>query len=78
MPKQASPADLLPLSAVEDYCVNSLSAMKLFGRWLQIAGLTIPPLSILLQFGAVKMLASLVFSVCLFLIGWIFQTYGKT
>ena len=51
--------------------------MKLLGRWLQIAGLTIPPLSILLQFGAVKMLASLVFSVCLFLIGWIFQTYAK-
>ena len=51
--------------------------MPSIGRLLQIVGLTLPPLSIVLQFGAVKMFASLVFSVCLFLIGRIIEGYAR-
>lgn len=50
--------------------------MSTLGRLLQIAGLTIPPVSLLLQLGAVKLFASLVFSVCLFLIGRILEGYA--
>ena len=55
----------------------TIANMSTLGRFLQIAGLTLPPLSIVLQFGAVKMLASLVFAVCLFLMGRIIEGYAR-
>lgn len=50
--------------------------MSTLGRWMQIAGLTLPPLSIIFQFGTVTMFASLVFSICLFVLGRFCEGYS--
>ncbi len=55
--------------------------MRAFGRTLQILGLIAPPLAIVLQLSDAitlgKMLAALVASVCLFLIGRIIEGYAR-
>lgn len=56
--------------------------MQTLGKFLQIAGLTVPPLSILAQLsgsiGAGKMLVFLVASVCAFYIGRILEGYARS
>ncbi len=55
--------------------------MRSFGKALQISGLTVPPLSMLLQLSQVislgQMLAMLLGSVCLFGIGRIVEGYAR-
>ena len=55
--------------------------MRGFGKLLQIAGLTLPPVSILLQLTSSislgQMLAMLVASICLFLIGRLVEGYAR-
>ena len=55
--------------------------MRQLGRFLQIVGLTLPPLSILMQLmdsiKANQMLVMLVASVCVFLIGRVLEGYGR-
>lgn len=52
-----------------------------FGRLMQSVGLTVPPVSIVLQLAnsitAGQMLTMLVASVCVFTIGWILTVYSK-
>ncbi len=53
--------------------------MNKIARLLQLAGLVIPPLAMVAQLGnhisAGRMLQFLVFSVCLFLAGYLLQSY---
>jgi hypothetical protein len=55
--------------------------MRKLGRALQISGLTLPPLSIVMQLAEAislgQMLTLLAASVCLFLIGRIVEGYGR-
>jgi hypothetical protein len=55
--------------------------MRGLGRLLQLAGLTIPPITIVMQLNeaikASQMLMMLVGSVCLFFIGRIIEGYAK-
>ncbi len=56
--------------------------MTMIARLLQLAGLTIPPLAMVAQLSnqitAGRMLQFLVFSVCLFLAGYLLQSFrGK-
>lgn len=63
--------------------------MRTFGRWLQIIGLTLPPLAILLNLlpadstgrallsGVGQMLAVLVAALCLFWMGRIVEGYAR-
>ncbi len=63
--------------------------MRVLGRWLQILGLTLPPLSILLNWmpmdssgrtwlsGVGQMLAMLVAALCLFWMGRIIEGYAR-
>jgi len=50
--------------------------MRKLGRLLQIAGLLVPPVSLVLRFGTVTLLASLAFAVCLFTIGRYVEGYA--
>jgi hypothetical protein len=56
-------------------------AMRSFGRVLQIVGLTVPPLSVIMQLSDTinlkQMLTMLVASVCLFLIGRLLEGYAR-
>jgi hypothetical protein len=58
-----------------------LFAMRALARLLQFAGLTIPPLAMVAQLSqqitAGRMLQFLVFSVCLFLAGYLLQNYRR-
>jgi hypothetical protein len=53
--------------------------MHAFARLLQVVGLTIPPLAMIAQLGhhisAGRMLQFLLFSVCVFVAGYLLQTY---
>lgn len=53
--------------------------MQAVARLLQLAGLTIPPLAMIAQLAgeisAGRMLQFLVFSICLFLAGYLLRTY---
>lgn len=63
--------------------------MRVLGRWMQIIGLTLPPISILLNWmpidssgrtllsGVGQMLAMLVAALCLFWMGRIIEGYAK-
>lgn len=55
--------------------------MQKLSRLLQLAGLTIPPLAMIAQLGehisAGRMLQFLVFSVCVFLAGYLLQSYRR-
>lgn len=55
--------------------------MQSFGRLLQVIGLTVPPLSIVMQLmnsiKANQMLTMLVASVCLFMIGRLIEGYAR-
>jgi hypothetical protein len=55
--------------------------VKSFGHLLQVIGLTVPPLSIIMQLmNAIKasqMLVMLVASVCAFMIGRMIEGYGR-
>lgn len=55
--------------------------MSALGRFLQIIGLTLPPVSIVMQLmdsiKANQMLVMLVASVCAFMIGRIIEGYGR-
>lgn len=54
--------------------------MHAFARFLQLAALAIPPLTIVAQLGehirAGQMLQFLVASVCLFMVGYLLQQHG--
>ena len=56
--------------------------MHAVARLMQFVALVIPPLAIVAQLGeqisAGRMLQFLVFSVCLFLAGYLLQSYGGT
>ena len=60
--------------------------MFTLGRWLQIAGLVLLPLSMLLEmtdtlgpsFGTRDMLVMLVFGVCIFYLGRVIQGYSQS
>jgi hypothetical protein len=56
--------------------------VKSFGRLLQVIGLTVPPLSIIMQLmNAIKanqMLVMLVASVCAFLLGRLIEGYARS
>jgi hypothetical protein len=55
--------------------------MQALGKLLQLAGLTVPPITILMQLNdaikASQMLMMLVASVCIFFIGRIIEGYAK-
>ncbi|HYO23486.1 MAG TPA: hypothetical protein VEQ85_00900 [Lacipirellulaceae bacterium] len=55
--------------------------MQAVARLLQLAGLTIPPLAMIAQLSeqisAGRMLQFLVFSICLFLAGYLLRTYRR-
>jgi hypothetical protein len=57
------------------------TSMHALGKLLQLAGLTVPPITILMQLNdaikASQMLMMLVASVCLFFIGRIIEGYAK-
>lgn len=54
--------------------------MRSFARFLQLVGLTIPPLAMVAQLAnrikANQMLQFLAVSVCIFLVGYLLQQYG--
>jgi hypothetical protein len=53
--------------------------MRVIGRLGQLVGLTVPAVAVVLELGgrisSGPMLGMLVFSVCCFSIGWIFERY---
>lgn len=55
--------------------------MKALGKFLQLAGLTVPPLTIIAQLmesiGTKEMLAFLVASVCAFIMGRLLEGYAQ-
>lgn len=60
---------------------GSFEGMQAFGRFLQFAGLTIPPLAMIAQLGdhisAGKMLQFLLVSVGVFVLGYTMQRFSK-
>ena len=58
---------------------GNVPGMHTLARLLQLIGLTIPPLAMIAQLGnhisAGRMLQFLLFSVCVFLAGYLLQTY---
>jgi len=73
--KNPDPGHHLPPFVASD----TVLGMYRFARLLQIAGLTIPPLSIIAQLSNTislgQMLGFLVVSVCLFSLGYLLQAY---